>query len=126
MRVHIEICRAIMALMCVSATTVALAQDDAGRAGTTTASSALPPAADASDKSAKAAARALTKRVARVLSRTRGLDSSRVLVRVRDGIVTLSGVVPDSGQATLAVSAAQQVPGVRAVRNRLRVNTQSG
>ncbi|ORT88323.1 transporter [Burkholderia puraquae] len=67
--------------------------------------------------------RLLVKRVAAVLARTRGLDSTRILIRAGDGTVTLSGTVPDNVQIPLAVNAAQQVAGVTAVRNQLRVGT---
>ncbi|WP_249193969.1 MULTISPECIES: BON domain-containing protein [Burkholderia cepacia complex] len=68
--------------------------------------------------------RLLVKRVAAVLARTRGLDSSRILIRAADGTVTLSGTVTDNVQIPLAVNAAQQVTGVTAVRNQLRIGTQ--
>ncbi|KGB93909.1 MULTISPECIES: BON domain-containing protein [Burkholderia] len=65
--------------------------------------------------------RQLVKRVAAVLARTRGLDSSRILIRASDGTVTLSGTVPDNMQIPLAVNAAQQVAGVTVLRNQLRI-----
>ncbi|KVD17980.1 BON domain-containing protein [Burkholderia ubonensis] len=65
--------------------------------------------------------RQLVKRVAAALARTRGLDSSRILIRASDGTVTLSGTVPDNVQIPLAVNAAQQVAGVTALRNLLRI-----
>ncbi|WP_244108361.1 BON domain-containing protein [Burkholderia anthina] len=69
--------------------------------------------------------RQLVKRVAAALARTRGLDSSRILIRATEGTVTLSGTVPDNVQIPLAVNAAQQVAGVAAVRNQLRVGTRT-
>ncbi|WP_080427308.1 BON domain-containing protein [Burkholderia ubonensis] len=65
--------------------------------------------------------RQLVRRVAAALARTRGLDSSRILIRASDGTVTLSGSVPDNVQIPLAVNAAQQVAGVTALRNQLRI-----
>ncbi|KWE67139.1 transporter [Burkholderia ubonensis] len=65
--------------------------------------------------------RQLVKRVAAALARTRGLDSSRILIRASDGTVTLAGSVPDNVQIPLAVNAAQQVAGVTALRNQLRI-----
>ncbi|KWO10866.1 BON domain-containing protein [Burkholderia ubonensis] len=96
------------------------------------ASTAVPAAAATSDAgvagSNRDAARArrkmnrqLVKRVAAALARTRGLDSSRILIRASDGSVTLSGTVPDNVQIPLAVNAAQQVAGVTALRNLLRI-----
>ncbi|VWD15684.1 transport-associated protein [Burkholderia lata] len=76
-------------------------------------------------KATKAADRRLRKQVADALARTKRLDSSRLLIFARSGVVTLSGEVADAEQAALAVSAAQRVPGVVDVRNRLRINPQA-
>lgn len=73
-------------------------------------------------KEARAADRKLVKRVGTTLARTRNLDSSRILIRARDGVVTLSGTVQDSAQIAVAVDAAQGVDGVQEVRNQLRLN----
>ncbi|MBY4711588.1 BON domain-containing protein [Burkholderia cepacia] len=78
-----------------------------------------------SRKATKAADRKLRKQVAGVLARTKRLDSSRLLIFAKSGVVTLSGEVADAEQAALAVSAAQRVPGVGEVRNRLRISPQT-
>ncbi|KVH57791.1 transporter [Burkholderia sp. MSMB1072] len=95
---------------------VAEAGSDAGVAG------AAAPNRDTS-RARRKSNRLLVKRVAAVLARTRGLDSSRILIRAADGTVTLSGTVPDSVQIPLAVNVARQVAGVTAVRNQLRIGT---
>lgn len=72
-------------------------------------------------KAAKAADRKLAHRIATALARTRGLDSSRIFVKARDGHVTLSGSVTDGAQVSLAEDAAKHVDGVKAVDNDIRV-----
>jgi hyperosmotically inducible periplasmic protein len=73
-------------------------------------------------QSTKVADRKLAHRVANGLARARGLNSARILVKARDGVVTLSGSVTDDVQIPLAVEAAKQVEGVRDVVNRIRVS----
>ncbi|CAE6881511.1 hypothetical protein R69749_07065 [Paraburkholderia domus] len=95
------------------------------------ASSAIDSAEEASGASAttsakvsKSADRKLAHQVSTALGRTRGLNATRIIVRVRDGNVTLSGSVPDAGQIPLAADAAQQVEGVKAVKNVLHISEQ--
>ncbi|CAE6855470.1 BON domain-containing protein [Paraburkholderia domus] len=73
-------------------------------------------------KASKAADRKLAHRVATALERTRGLNAARILVKVRDGHVTLNGSVTDNEQVSLAADAARQVDGVKAVENFVRVS----
>ncbi|RAR57545.1 BON domain-containing protein [Paraburkholderia unamae] len=49
-----------------------------------------------------------------------GIDTSKVKVRARDGVVTLSGRVADAAAVEAASSAAAEASGVTAVRNKLR------
>ncbi|MDN7516355.1 BON domain-containing protein [Burkholderia sp. AU45251] len=126
---RIPVRRTIAALAGMFVMAAAAAQTPADDAGASIAAPVSPPdaaTAGKATKAAKAADRQLMKRVARVLSRVAGLDSSRMLVRARDGAVTLSGTVRDNVQVSLAVAAAQAVPGVRVVYNRLRLSTQRG
>ncbi|CAD6560124.1 hypothetical protein LMG27952_07048 [Paraburkholderia hiiakae] len=51
---------------------------------------------------------------------TAGVDAGKVKVRARDGVVTLSGRVPDAEAIQTAASAAAAVSGVKTVRNKLR------
>ena len=74
-------------------------------------------------KAAKAANRALRKIVMRQLSRTRGLDVDGINVTAVDGVVTLLGTVPDTGQIDLAADVARDIAGVQAVRNGLTLQT---
>ena len=79
-------------------------------------------AAASRERSAKAADRKLAHRVAGALARVRGLNSARILVKARDGRITLSGSVTDSAQIQPAVDAAKAVEGVRSVENGIRVS----
>ncbi|MFM0731766.1 BON domain-containing protein [Paraburkholderia sediminicola] len=76
----------------------------------------------AGTKTLKAADRKLAHRVATALERTRGLNPARILVKVRDGHVTLNGSVTDNEQISLAADAARQVEGVKSVENFVRVS----
>jgi hyperosmotically inducible periplasmic protein len=73
--------------------------------------------------SVKAANRALKKQVVRALTRTKGLQSSAITVRVNNGVITLEGTVPEQSQMDLATRAAQGVPGVTSVKNALTLST---
>ena len=75
-------------------------------------------------KEIRAANRMLRKAVLRALSRTRGLNVDRVVVVAKGGSILLEGYVPESDQIDLATSAAQAVPGVTAVTNRLIVRAE--
>ena len=79
-------------------------------------------ATGATTKASKAADRKLAHRIATALERTRGLNAARILVKVRDGHVTLNGSVTDNEQVSLAADAARQVDGVKTVENFVRVS----
>lgn len=80
---------------------------------TPSADTAMKPAA-----SSKQADRSLAKAVRRALSKSQ-VDPSNVYVRARNGAVTLSGTVGDSGQIDAAGDIAKGVPGVASVSNKL-------
>lgn len=63
----------------------------------------------------------LTVSVRKAISRSKAVDMSALTVRVRRGVVTLAGSVPDEQQASTAVSVARRVRGVKTVRGRLTV-----
>jgi hyperosmotically inducible periplasmic protein len=107
-----------------TALTPALAQSDAAAAPSSAPVASAAPAAASAAKQRKAADRKLMRRVSAALARTQGLNATRVLVRVRDGAVTLAGSVPDTGQAALAAEAARRVDGVVSVVNLLRIDSQ--
>jgi hyperosmotically inducible periplasmic protein len=75
-----------------------------------------------SAKEAKAANRKLQKDVVRVLARTKGLVSTAITVRANNGDVVLEGAVPEQVQMTLAMKAAEGVPGVKSVKNMLTLS----
>ncbi|HDR9757671.1 TPA: BON domain-containing protein [Burkholderia cepacia ATCC 25416] len=121
-------------MIALSALSAAAQESQGGAASTPDAVSVAPAApvvaaasasGSESRKATKAADRKLRKQVAGVLARTKRLDSSRLLIFAKSGVVTLSGEVADAEQAALAVSAAQRVPGVGEVRNRLRISPQT-
>jgi hyperosmotically inducible periplasmic protein len=65
----------------------------------------------------------LVREVRRALARTPVLDSSGIHVQARQGVVTLTGWVPQRAQVQRAGNAARSVRGVRSVSNRLTVRT---
>jgi hyperosmotically inducible protein len=84
------------------------AAPDASAAGVTT-----------SAKASRLADRQLTKQVRHALAKTKGLSDVNVAVRVKRGVVTLRGSVPDSRQVGLAGQVAGGVSGVTSVDNQL-------
>jgi len=96
----------------------ASAQAQGGNTGEVSASSAP------SAKEIRVANGLLRKAVLRTLSRTKGLNVDRVVVVAQGGSILLEGYVPESNQVDLAASAAQAVPGVTTVTNRLIVRTE--
>lgn len=57
--------------------------------------------------------------VERALFHDTWVDADRVLVEVEDGVVTLTGTLPDRAEIRRALDDASSVPGVRGVRNHL-------
>lgn len=102
-----------------------VAQPSVSAADTDSASPVPEVSGAASQTLGKAADRKLVRRISAVLSRIKGLDSTRILVRSRDGNVTLFGSVTESSQVTLAGNAAQGVNGVKSVRNFIRIVDQA-
>jgi hyperosmotically inducible protein len=80
--------------------------------------------AAATVKAGKAANHELNRKVRHALTKTQGLDVSHIAVRVRGGAVTLTGTVPDAGQADKAAEAAKGVEGVTSVTNKLTAKQQ--
>ncbi|WP_412527411.1 BON domain-containing protein [Burkholderia lata] len=111
-------------LLTAACWTVAVhAQPDAASAAVQ-ASAQVPASADLSPAQRKVADRKLKRRVSTALARTRNLNVTRILVRVRDGSVTLSGSVTDTNQVNLAAEVARRVDGVASVSNLLRIDGQ--
>lgn len=117
-------CTVLAIAACCTALTPALAQSDAAATPSSTPVAAAAPAAASVARQRKAADRKLMRRVSAALARTQGLNATRVLVRVRDGVVTLAGSVSDAGQVALAAEATRRVDGVVSVVNLLRIDSQ--
>jgi hyperosmotically inducible periplasmic protein len=73
--------------------------------------------------SSKSADRALRRRVLNALAKSKGLRTSGITVRAKDGAVVLEGWVPEVAQIEQATRVAQTVPGVTAVKNTLTLST---
>ncbi|WP_322033908.1 BON domain-containing protein [Paraburkholderia sp. J76] len=108
----------VLVSVLVSVLGAAVASMDAQAAGDTPASSTVTDAPRASDK---AADRALRKEVIRTLSRTKGLNTTRITVRVKGGVVMLEGSVPDQSEVDIATRAASGTSGVTEVKNTLTI-----
>jgi len=114
----IAILKTLGAALCLSvACSASYAQDNSASAPAATTSAA--PAT-----SAKKADRKLGYTVRKALSKTQGLDVSKLNVRSHGGAVTLTGTVPDQGQIDKAGEVAQGVAGVTSVSNKLTVRVQ--
>ena len=85
-------------------------------------SDAAPAATGKTEKQQERAANhALAKRVRSALYKTKGLVSSGITVLAKDGVVSLTGTVPEQGQIDLAGKAAQSVSGVTSVQNNVEL-----
>ncbi|MEK2605199.1 BON domain-containing protein [Burkholderia arboris] len=137
MRTSFRLATALLMAACWSIT--ACAQPDAASAAAPSSAAPAAPAAPVAQESAqaqapapaglspsqrKAADRKLKRRVSTALARTKNLNVTRILVRVRDGSVTLSGSVMDTSQVALAAMVARGVDGVTSVSNLLRIDGQ--
>ncbi|MFM0642257.1 BON domain-containing protein [Paraburkholderia metrosideri] len=112
----------IAALTAIASSAMAQPGDASG----SSASVPTPPQAASmpSEKAIKAADRKLVRKVSQALARTKGLNSTRLLVRAKSGAITLLGSVTDAGQIPIAVDTAQRVDGVKSVTNEIRVAEQ--
>ena len=113
----VAILKTLGAALCLTvACSVSYAQD------TSASGAAMTSAAPAT--SAKKADRKLGYAVRKALSKTEGLDVSKINVRSHGGAVTLTGTVQDQGQIDKAGEVAQGVAGVTSVSNKLKVKQQ--
>ncbi|WP_321926304.1 BON domain-containing protein [Paraburkholderia guartelaensis] len=78
-------------------------------------------AAPATSQSSKQANHALEKKVRAALVHAKDIKVENILVRAREGVVTLEGTVPDSAQLDKATQVAQGVAGVTSVKNALTI-----
>ncbi|HEF5872980.1 TPA: BON domain-containing protein [Burkholderia cenocepacia] len=106
------------ASVAAASSSIPAAQEAAQAPAASPASAGVPPA------QRNAADRKLKRRVSTALARTKNLNATRILVRVRDGGVTLAGSVTDTGQVNLAAAVARRVDGVTSVSNQLRIDGQ--
>ena len=81
--------------------------------------------AKASQRSARKADRKLGSDVRRALSKTKEITATNIFVRARDGVVTLTGSVPDNMQIERATQVANGVAGVTSVINKLSLQVQN-
>ncbi|RQH06544.1 BON domain-containing protein [Paraburkholderia dinghuensis] len=72
-------------------------------------------------KQAKAANRALSRKVRGVLAKDKTIDVAKITVRARDGAVELQGSVPEQAQIEHATEVAKGVQGVTSVKNSLTI-----
>jgi hypothetical protein len=68
----------------------------------------------------------LARNVRRAFTRTTGLNASNIHVEARDGVISLTGSVPQELQIERAGNAAKSVSGVKEVSNHLTVRTARG
>jgi hyperosmotically inducible periplasmic protein len=85
-----------------------------GENGTTT-------AAGQQYKSAKAANRALARRVRAALAKDKGVSVANITIRAKGGNVVIQGAVPEQSQIDRAVKVTRAVPGVNSVSSALTV-----
>ncbi|HKT90697.1 MAG TPA: BON domain-containing protein [Paraburkholderia sp.] len=72
-------------------------------------------------RQARAANRALGRKVRSALARDRNISVSNITVRAKDGAVILQGTVPEQSQIERAGDVAKGVEGVTSVRNALTI-----
>ncbi|WP_244206718.1 BON domain-containing protein [Caballeronia pedi] len=109
----------MVALAALSASLYVHAQETAS----TPVASAATSAASAGKTSAKAADRALRRRILTALAKAKGMRANGVTVRATNGDVILEGWVPEEAQIEQATRVTQGVQGVKSVRNTLTLST---
>jgi hyperosmotically inducible periplasmic protein len=115
----IHVAKAATAAFALTLALGAYAQASSADANATAPAAAAP----ASPKAAKAANRALVKKVRHALARTKGLDPTHIYVKAVNGAVTLTGNCVSQEQINLAGEVAQKVDGVSSLTNSLSVKT---
>jgi osmotically-inducible protein OsmY len=96
------------------------AQDDAASSAPAANQQEAAPS-QAQTKQAKAANRALSRKVRSALAKDKHISVAKITVRVRDGAVVLQGSVPEQQQIARATEVAKGVQGVTSVRNALTI-----
>jgi hypothetical protein len=113
---------AMFAAVIASCATFANAQTDASAPGAASAAAQAPGASSQRGPSDST----LVRNVRRAFTRTTGLNASNIHVQAHDGVISLTGSVPQELQIERAGSAAKSVSGVRDVSNKLTVRTARG
>ncbi|CAN7416622.1 BON domain-containing protein [Caballeronia sp. LjRoot29] len=113
----VDMLKALSVVVCVAVASSAYAQSSDAMAA---------PDAAMSAKTTKKVNRKLGLDVRRALSKTQGVDVSKIFVRARGGAVVLSGTVPDAAQIPKAEEAAKGVAGVTSVSNKITVAAPNG
>jgi len=116
--------KAIQAIKAVGGALIVLASINAfAQASATDAASDLSsqPSAKQQYKAVKKADRLQARKVRAALAKAKGISAANILVRSRDGNVTLEGSVPEQPQVEAATTVAQGVPGVKTVKNALTI-----
>ncbi|WP_028218775.1 BON domain-containing protein [Paraburkholderia oxyphila] len=109
--------------MLVAASLHVYAQDAASAPtpGATEAAKTQAQQSKAQYKSAKAANRALSRKVRAALAKDKDISVANITVRAKDGAVILQGTVPEQGQVDHATEVAKGVAGVTSVKNALTI-----
>jgi hyperosmotically inducible protein len=84
-----------------------------------TAATGAPLTARQQSKAARAADRALSRKIRTALAKDKDLSGASIAVRVKDGAVTLQGLVRDQSQSERATQIVKGVAGVTSVKNTL-------
>jgi hyperosmotically inducible periplasmic protein len=106
------------AMLIATASLQAYAQD---ASAPDTATSDTPLSAKQQSKAARAANRALSRKIRAALAKDKSLDTASISVRVKDGTVSLQGLVADQSQIDRATQVVKGVPGVTSVKNSLTI-----
>lgn len=72
-------------------------------------------------KKARAANRALSRKVRAALAKDKNISVANITVRAKDGAIVLQGTVPEQGQVDHATDVAKGVAGVTSVKNALTI-----
>jgi|GEM_PF-254285 len=72
-------------------------------------------------KKARAANRALSRKVRAALAKDKNISVANITVRAKDGAIILQGTVPEQGQVDHAAEVAKGVAGVTSVKNALTI-----
>jgi hyperosmotically inducible periplasmic protein len=78
----------------------------------------------ATPQSTKKQDRVLSRKVRAALSKDKSISPSAIIVRAKNGAVTLEGTVPDESQIERATDVAQHVQGVTSVKNALSIRAE--